>query len=257
MATRSEYEFLDWPTPIPFAHRGYSASAPENTMAAFDAAVAAGFRYLETDVRATSDGRPVLSHDSRLTRLADVDEAVESMTWNELQQIRIGGSEQVASLDELLTSWPAIRVNIDPKSDAAVEPLIAALRALRAVDRVCVGSFSQRRIDAVRSALGPTLCTSMGPVEAARLYLGSRLGLGRSFEAPCAQVPARRGPIPVIDRRLLDYAHDRGVAVHVWTVNEPEEMNELLDVGVDGVMTDRPLELRKVLERRGQWVADR
>lgn len=175
-----------------------------------------------------------------------------------MAEARIDGREPIVRLDDLLSTFPGARVNIDAKHDAVVEPLIRVLRDHRALDRVCIGSFSDRRIRAIRSKLGPDACTSLAQAEAAALRLGS-LGLGPLAAAAgrrgarCVQAPARLGRIPIVDARFVETAHRLGLPVHVWTVNDAAEMTRLLDLGVDGLMTDRPAILRDVLEGRGAW----
>ena len=152
-------------------------------------------------------------------------------------------------LDELLTEWPAARLNIDCKTDRAVEPLAAVLLRAAALERVCVASFSDRRTGRLRRRLGPALCTAAGPRELALLRLSGYAG--RSWQA--AQVPVRRGRVTVVNRRFVADAHRRGVPVHVWTIDDQMEMARLLDLGVDGLFTDRPAALKDLLVARGQW----
>ena len=152
-------------------------------------------------------------------------------------------------LDELLGSYPELRVNLDVKAPSAVGPLVAAIRRAGAVDRVCVGSFHDRLIPAVRMRLGPRLCTSLGP----RGILALRLGTLRTTAAGCAQVPPGLGLVRVIDPRFLNAAHRRGLPVHAWTINDRAEMARLLDLGVDGIMTDDAPGLREILEARQAW----
>jgi glycerophosphoryl diester phosphodiesterase len=251
------WPFLDWPGPLAFAHRGGASEAPENTMPAFANAVALGYRYLETDVHTTSDGVLVAFHDDRLDRVTDGRGRIAELPWSMVQQARVDGREPIPLLEDLLAAWPAVRVNIDPKHDAAVEPLADVLRRTRAVDRVCIGAFSDRRLARMRELVGPSLCTSMGPRQVALLSALARSGAGRGgrLVAPCAQVPPRAGKVPVVTAAFVAAAHRRGLQVHVWTVDDPAEMRRLLDLGVDGLMTDRPQVLKEVLEDRGEWVS--
>ena len=257
---RSSYPFLDSDRPVAFAHRGGAEDGRENTMTAFARAVALGYRYLETDVHATADGVLVVFHDRDLARLTDRVGIIRNLPWREVRRARVRGREPVPLLEDVLGTWPDVRVNIDVKDVPAVGPLVEVIRRTNAVRRVCVGSFSDRRLAAVRAALGPTLATSLGPRAAARLVLASSPApvgwlLTRLAPAgvPCAQVPPRLRGMPVITRRFLDAAHARGVVVHAWTVNDEAQMRRLLDLGVDGVMTDRLETLRDVLLERGQW----
>lgn len=246
------HPFLDWPGPIPFAHRGGASEAPENTMPAFQHAVDLGYRYLETDVHATADGVLVAFHDDDLARTTGRAGRISELSWEQVSAARVDGREPIPLLEDLLSSFPDARLNIDCKADAAIPALVACLRRARALDRVCVGAFSDSRLRALRRELGPDLLTSMGPRQIAGLKLAGR-PIGRSR---VAQVPVRQGRITVTDQRFVERAHAHGVVVHVWTIDEADEMHRLLDLGVDGLMTDRPVVLRDVLTSRGHWRAD-
>ncbi|MGW2873516.1 glycerophosphodiester phosphodiesterase [Kitasatospora sp. NPDC001225] len=269
------HPFLDHPGPLAFAHRGGDLGRPENSLAAFEAAVALGYRYLETDVHATADGVLVAFHDTHLDRVTDRAGAVAELPWESVRRARIGGTEPVPLLEDLLGAFPRARFNIDVKAAPAVGPLVEAIRRTDAWDRVCVGGFSDSRLAAVRTAAGPRLATSLGPREVARLRLRS---LAESFlpgrastrsgapsEAPsgapsgppfaglCAQVPERHRGVRVVDRAFVRTAHRLGLQVHVWTVDDPTRIRALLDLGVDGIMADRIDVLRDVLGERGCW----
>jgi glycerophosphoryl diester phosphodiesterase len=177
------------------------------------------------------------------------------LPWSDVQRARVDGTEPIPLLEDVLGTWPDLRVNIDPKADTAVEPLAEVLRRTNAVDRVCVAAFSDRRLARMRALLGPRLCTGMGPGAIARLRLASVGAPVGQIVAGCAQVPVRSNGIPIVDPRFVLAAHRRAQQVHVWTIDDPVEMDRLLDLGVDGIMTDRPAVLREVLERRGEWVA--
>jgi glycerophosphoryl diester phosphodiesterase len=226
-------------------------------MAAFAAAVGLGFRYLETDVHSTADGVLVAFHDDGLARTTGRRGRFEDRTWAELTAARVGG-EPLVRLEDLLATFPEARLNVDPKHDGAVGPLVALLGRPGVAGRVCVGAFSSSRVAAVRGALGGTACTAATPREVLRLRLAAwgvqplRAALD-ACGADCVQVPVRAGGIPLADRRLIDAAHEAGLPVHVWTVDEPAELDRLLDLGVDGLMSDRPDVLRAVLESRGAW----
>jgi glycerophosphoryl diester phosphodiesterase len=252
------HPFLDHVGPLAIAHRGGALEGQENTMAAFARAVALGYRYLETDVHATADGILVAFHDATLDRATDRTGKVAELPWRELRRARVGGTEPIPLLVELLERWPHVRVNVDPKSDAAVQPLIEVIQRTGAIDRVCVGSFSDRRLERMRVALGPRLCTSMGPHEVRRLRLASwaklpRPAISRTRAAACVQIPLRQGRITLAEPRLLQYAHALGLHVHVWTINDPKAMRRLLDLGVDGIVTDNVVALRSILQERGTW----
>lgn len=250
------FPFLDWPGPLAFSHQGarWDGGPGENTMSAFEAAIGLGYRYLETDVHATSDGVLVVMHDDTLDRVTDRIGTIGEMPWSEVRQARINGTEPVPLLEDLLGLWPEVRVNIDPKHDAAVAPLIEAIKRTNSIDRVCIGAFSDKRLARIQEELGPRVCTSMGPRQVARLVAASRGLPHGTFTAACVQVPPSRGPVSLVNRRFLKAAHERGLQVHVWTIDEPEHMRSLLDLGVDGIMTNRPDILKQVLDERDAWV---
>lgn len=251
------WPFLDHAGPLAFAHRGAHApdGAGENTMAAFRAAVEVGYAYVETDVHLTADGVVVAFHDDHLDRVTDRTGAIAELPWTEVAAAKVGADgDPVPRLDELLAAWPGLKVNIDPKHDRVVEPLAEVLRRADAVDRVCCGSFSDERLVRLRELLGPGLCTSLGPKATSKLAAAALGAPVRSLSGPCAQVPTHIGPSRLVTPRLVRTAHRLGVQVHVWTVDDAAEMDSLLDMGVDGLMTDQAERLKAVLERRGQWV---
>ena len=245
--------FLDHAGPAAIAHRGGAEEAPENTAAAFQAALDLGYRYLETDAHATADGVLAAFHDDTLDRVTDRGGGIGSLTWDEVGRARVDG-QPIPRLDDLLTAWPEARWIIDPKTDAAADLLPGVIERTGAIDRVCVGSFSDRRLARLRGILGPRLCTSMGPWSVLRLRLGSfGLPVG-GFDAACVQVSTHwRDRVRIVDRRFLDHARRRNLPVHVWTINDAETMGRLLDLGVDGIMTDRPSLLKSVMAERGLW----
>lgn len=251
----ARHPFLDHPGPIAFAHRGGNTHAPENTMAAFQDAVNLGFTHVETDVHATSDGVLVAFHDDGLLRTCGIDARIEESSWTTLKSARVGGSEPIPLLAEVLAAFPGLMINIDCKTTQAEEPLIRTLRDAGCLDRVCVGSFSDSRLARFRSEFGSALCTSTGPREVARLAAASVTGrfLAPRTPALAAQVPTRQGPLPVVTPRFVSLAHSRGLQVHVWTVDDPAEMTRLLDLGVDGIMSDDTRALRDVFRARGVW----
>jgi glycerophosphoryl diester phosphodiesterase len=258
----ADHAFFSGPHPRAFVHRGWHSgdlADMENSLSAFRRAAREGFRYLETDVHATSDGVVVVQHDPVLDRTTDSSGVVARLPWRTVRQARIGGREPVARLEDVLEELPDALLNIDCKADSAVDPLIETLRRTNSLHRVCVASFSEGRLARVRKRAGEAVLTSMGIRAIARLWASSRLppALLRSGYQRVAQVPVRQGRVTVVDRRLIARARQRGIEVHVWTVDDPAQMAELLDLGVDGLMTDRPDVLKGVLRGRGGWaVAD-
>jgi glycerophosphoryl diester phosphodiesterase len=207
-------------------------------------------------VRVTADGVPLAFHDARLNRVTDRAGKLADLAWSDVRAARIRGSEPIPLLTDVLTAWQETFVNLDVKSDDAVGPTVDAIRRTGTLDRVCVGAFSTSRIAAVRNALGPKLATSLGPRAALGLRFARVTRRNRGLLAGrCAQVPARIGRRLFVDERYVSIAHALGVPVHAWTVNDPTEMTRLLDLGVDGIMTDRAEVLRDLLVARNQWPA--
>ena len=253
----ARFAYLEGPTPLAMAHRGGAIEHLENTRPAFEACVAMGYRYLETDVRVTADGVLVVFHDPALDRVTDGTGRIEQLPWAEVAGARIGGREPVLRLEDLLGAWSDVRFNLDIKAAGVLAPLARTVRRMGLLDRICLGSFSDARVAAARRVFGPAVCTSLGPRGVAALRLSSysprAAGLVR-MQAGCAQVPLQLGGRALVDERFVAAAHARGLQVHVWTVDTPEEAAAMLDLGVDGIMTDRPAMLKQLLEDRGQWV---
>jgi glycerophosphoryl diester phosphodiesterase len=251
------------------AHRGWHIDAlagMENSMASLRRAVAEGYRYLEIDVHATSDSVVVVCHDATLDRTTDARGPIAAQPWDVVRTARIRGREAVPSLREVLDELPDALLNIDVKADPAVEPTLSLISELNAWNRVCLASFSAARLQRMRNAGGSRLITACSPAEVLRLRTRSWLRQSRgqtggqsrairrgSDGGQLAQVPVRHGPVTVVDAPVLAAAHAAGIEVHVWTINDAARMRTLLDLGVDGLISDRPDVLRDVLAERGQW----
>lgn len=257
MGRPAKFPYLEHSGLLAFAHRGGTSSHPENTMPAFQHAIDLGYRYIETDVHATRDGVLLAFHDEELDRVTDCSGRIDQMDYADVAKARVDGKEPIPLFADLLTTWPTVRINIDPKLDNAAAPLVKVLREANVLDRVCVTSFSDKRIDWIKSELGPDLCTGLGPKGTFRLRLSSVSGplkaMWGGYAAGCAQVPVRQNGFLIVDRAFVDRAHEVDVQVHVWTIDDPTEMGRLIDLGVDGLMTDQPEILKSVLEERGIW----
>jgi glycerophosphoryl diester phosphodiesterase len=249
---QSRFKFLEHDGVLAFAHRGGAREAPENTMKAFTYAVDLGYRYLETDAYATRDGVLISFHDDKLDRVTDRKGKIEDLTWDQLREASIGG-EPIPLMEDLVGAWSHTRINIDPKHDAAVAPLIALIKRMGLEDRVCIGSFSDKRIRQFQDAFEGKVCTSPGPSGILRLKSATMGFPSRNFREGCAQVPPRAQGLTLVDRRFVETAKRHDLQVHVWTIDDESEMNRLLDLGVQGLMTDRPSVLKRVLQSRGVW----
>jgi glycerophosphoryl diester phosphodiesterase len=247
--------FLDLPRPHAFAHRGGAAHAPENSWTAFEHAVKLGYAYLETDARATSDGKLVAFHDRTLNRVTGVPGRIGALPYREVAALRVAGTEPIPLIEDLLGAWPDVRFNIDLKDEPGIGLLPGVLRRTGAWDRVCVTSFSGGRLRAARGLFDRPVCMATSPATIAAVRYSIRPAppalLARRLArwgVRCAQVPGR-----VANSSFMRRAHGLGLDVHVWTINTGDQMARLLDMGADGIMTDDIVTLRDVLIERGQW----
>jgi glycerophosphoryl diester phosphodiesterase len=251
--------YLTHEHPIRFAHRGSRVLWPENTMTAFQGAVDLGYRYLETDVHVTRDDVVVVFHDDVLDRLTDGTGKVWDWRWEDLRTLDAAhhfAPDQgfplrcrgigIPTLEELVRTFPDALVNIDLKQNGIAERMAIEVDRLGIADRVMIASFHGRRIARFRRATGGTVATSAGPAEVAAAVAGRPGAVG----ADAFQVPEGGRGVRIVTRRFVERAHDAGKHVHVWTVNEVDAMHRLLDLGVDGIVTDRPDLLDDVLAER-------
>lgn len=250
--------YLDSPTPLAFAHRGGSEVADnlgiENSLAAFTHAYALGYRYLETDVRCSSDGVVYAFHDEALTRMTGNPGTFVALTSADVDSERLGGRESIPTLSALYEAFPDVRFNIDVKSDDAVDATCAEIEAYGAVARTCLASFEHSRLTRIRRRL-PAVATSGSTREVALVKFVPAFLL-RIWGGPkgiCLQVPVSHRGIRLVTRRFIRRAHALGQQVHIWTINDAAEINRLLDLGVDGIITDRTDVLKDVLVARGSW----
>ncbi|MCA0180497.1 MAG: glycerophosphodiester phosphodiesterase [Actinobacteria bacterium] len=243
----ADHPYFDLTGPVGLAHRGGALHTPnlqrENTIAAFAEAIRLGFRYLETDVHATKDGQLVAFHDTHLDRVTDGRGAIADVSSADLASVRTAAGDAIPTLVEVLESFPAAHVNIDVKAAGAIAPLIETVRSMDVLDRICVGSFSESRLRAVRKGLGPRLATAAGQAGIVGLrYAPLPLSRLLHSSSPVLQIPRRhvvRGRrIELVTPALVRRVHALGKHLHVWTIDDPREMTELLDLGVDGIVTD-------------------
>jgi glycerophosphoryl diester phosphodiesterase len=260
-----QHPYLGGGYPRAYAHRGWHVgdlAGCENTLAAFHRAVEEGFGYLELDVHASADGVPVVHHDATLDRTTDGAGLIADLPAAALTQVRVNGREPIPLLEQVLTELPTIRMTIELKAHGVVEPVLAVLERTDSWHRVCLGSYHDGRLTRARNAAGARLFTSLAQASAfglrARAWLDalprplSQLP-GPPVRGNLAQLPRRFGALTVVDETLLRTAHAGGREVHVWTVDDPAEMSALLDLGADGLISDRPDLLREVLHSRDTW----
>lgn len=241
---------------LAFAHRGANQLAPENTHAAFQIAHELGYRIIETDVQSSSDGVLYCFHDDHLQCTTGDPRKFENVHSQDIDQLRINGMHAIPKLAELFEAFPEAYFNIDIKSWSATGPFIALATSMNACDRLCVGSFNQRRIKAVTSSLSQSPpARSLGTGGVARFYLKHLLNWPGNIRANCAQLPVSYFGIKLITPQTLVYAKSKGLKIHVWTINQADEIQRLIDLGVDGIMTDDCVLLKSILEKNGLWDA--
>jgi glycerophosphoryl diester phosphodiesterase len=253
-----QFEFLDHPGPIPFAHRGGKGDWPENSWPAFENAVSLGFRYIETDVRATRDDVALLIHDQNLKRVSGREASIRSIDSQDATQLDLGDGRAIPRLEEVFDRWRDLRLNIDIKHPSALEPTIRAIQRADAVKRVCITSFQDFTIARARRYLGDGLCTGGGIASVSFLKAGSiafpSIKIRRYRpRVNVIQVPKKFHGISVCDAQFIRYASFLQLPVHAWTINDVGSMEDLLTMGVQGLITDHPQTLKNLLIRRGEW----
>lgn len=239
---------------ICFAHRGGGAEQPENSAKAFLAARAMGYRYIEIDVQATSDGRLIVFHDDTLDRTTSGTGDISTLPYARVREALIGGSEPIMTLEQALEDFPDIRFNVDIKTEQALQPTLDLMAKMKCFERICLASFSDDRLRKVRRAFGPEVCTSAGPQGVFALKLGSwRLPMLR-VHVQCAQVPISEYGITIVTPAFIKHCNKKGIAVHVWTINDEDNMRRLIRLGVNGLISDHPTLLKQVAKEEGVWV---
>jgi glycerophosphoryl diester phosphodiesterase len=254
------YAFLEPPF-IAFAHRGGATYPPnrhrENSLHSFAEAAALGYRYLETDVHATADGVLIAFHDNKLDRVTDGRGAIADLTYEQVSQAKIHGVDDIPRFEDLLTSFPDARFNVDAKSRTSVDLLADLIIAHQAQDRVCVNSFSIRRLHRLRRRLGPQVASGASALAIALYRFAPRLTRIINTTAPVLQIPMEQKILGIRFRvctpSLVRAAHSSGKLVHIWTIDDPQTMAKLIDGGADGIFTDRIDLLKDLLQQRGLW----
>lgn len=238
---------------LAFAHRGGNEFAPENSFRAFKSAVDIGYKYLETDVHLTKDGFLIAFHDDTLDRVTDKSGLIRDLTLSEIKKAKIAGTDEIPLLSELLNSFTDCFFNIDCKVDETVQPLINLINNKDFINRVCIGSFSQKRINFIRKSLGKEVKTSMGPAEVILSKFLSYTSLGYNFKSSYTSIPIRRYGINLLDERNINYLKSNNQKVIAWTINDEDQMKMLINIGIDGIMTDNLTLLKKVLIEENLW----
>jgi glycerophosphoryl diester phosphodiesterase len=255
------------PRPWVIAHQGGDGLWPSDTMFAFERAAEMGVDVLEMDMHSTADGELVLMHDSTVDRTTNGTGRINEMTLAEIKALDAGynWSEDdgqtfpfrdmgitVPTLEEVFTAYPDYRMNIEIKQaePSIIEPFCQMIRDNQMENHVLVPSFNQESVNEFRQAC-PEVATSAGESEVIAFFVLSKLFLENIYspKATALQVPETRSGLTVLTQRLIDAAHRRNLEVHPWTVDETEDMQRMLDMGVDGIITDRPDLMMELLGR--------
>ena len=240
------HQYLNHKNYITLAHRGGSLETHENTLEGFNYAVKIGCNYIETDVQASKDEIPYIFHDDDLKRVAGIDKKFNDLNSYEIDKIRIFGDCKIPRLIDCLNAFSEIKFNIDLKTDEVMIPALKILSEQKTYDRVCIASFSDRRLAYTRQHY-PKFCTSMGPSEIFKIKLMS-LGLNVfNIEGDCVQVPIYKYGVKLVTKHFINFIHERGLKIHVWTINDSNVMDNLIELGVDGIITDKPSELNNLI----------
>ena len=244
----SIHPYLNQPGISISAHRGGSIEAPENTLESFKYAIDLGSAYIETDVQLSADGIPFIFHDNDLSRLLGKDIIFNSLHSNEINQLRLFESYQIPTLEEALKKFPGAYFQIDVKTDEVALPTMQVIQDLGAFNRVCIASFSSKRLKLVKKNF-PETCLSMGPMEILKLLLSSFGLYNKKVQGDCLQIPIYHYGIKLVTKRFVKFVQSLGLKIHVWTINDENTMQKLINIGVDGIITDRPKLLKDVLSR--------
>jgi len=236
-----------------FAHRGASDLSTENTMKSFSLAYQLGFKNFELDVQASADGAVFVSHDDNLERILGERIFLSKLTHSEIKRLQSSYGYKIPTLQSVLEQFPDARLNIDAKSWKVVEPLCDVIKSTNCFDRICIGGFNDLRVLNLIQRLGPSVCYSLGPLGVIYCYIGFMFKKQPKFRAGCIQIPESWLGFRLISKNFIEFVHQIGLMVHVWTVNDESKMRKLIEVGVDGIMTDNCVGLKKVMQEYNLW----
>ena len=229
------------------AHRGGAEESFENTLESFEYSQSIGCEFIETDVQASSDGVPYIFHDDDLKRILNKSVKFNELSSKEIDELQIFEKYKIPKLSETLIQFPNLLFQIDFKTDEVVDPALNVIHELNVMDRVCIASFSSNRLNKVRS-LNSELCISMGPSEVLKTFLSSWNLYKGEIVGDCLQIPIRYYGLKIVTKRFVDFVHSKGLKIMVWTINDVKTFKYLIDLGVDGIITDKPKLLFETLD---------
>ena len=230
------------------AHRGGADESFENTLESFDYSKSLGCKFIETDVQVSADGIPYIFHDDDLKRVLNMSSRFDSLSSQEIDKLKIFDQYRIPKLEEALNEFPDISFQIDFKTDEVVAPALDVIKKTKSFERICVASFNSERLKRVRSTY-PDLCISMGPNEVIKTLISS-FGLYKgAIDGDCLQIPIRYYGVRVVTKRFVKYLKSRGLKIMVWTINDVKTFEYLIELKVDGIITDKPKLLFETLSK--------
>ena len=253
ITSQSFLEYINTTNIVPIAHRGASLLASENSFDSFRKALELGYRVIETDIHGSKDGTAYIFHDSTLERLTGENLKISDLKDVDIDSLRVNTSSIIPRLSNVFEEFPKGLFNLDAKTWESTMPIVNTIKKMACRSRVCIGSFNNKRIDAIIRELGAETCHSMGTSNVIKFYFGAQLGIRQNFTAQCIQLPIKQFGISLITEKVLRYARKLGIKTHFWTINSPATMQRLIELKVDGIMTDDCVLLKKIMEKQNKW----
>ena len=226
-----------------FVHRGDASSYIENTLEAFKSAETLGYKYIETDLRETKDGKIITFHDANIKRITGSNITINRSSLSDIRMRRLPKNETIPTIDEVLEELPDSYFNMDLKVSNMEEKVLKKIKSHNALDRICLGSFNSKTIKKI-NVLEPKIITSMGLAQVVKYKF-----FNIKSNSKLIQIPVSWNGIKVITKGFIEKLHNDNLKVHVWTINKENEMQRLIDMGVDGIMTDNAIGLMNVMKK--------
>ena len=253
ISSQSFLEFIRSTNIVPIAHRGASLLASENSFESFRKAFDLGYRVIETDIHSSKDGTAYIFHDITLERLTGENLKISDLKDVDIDSLKINNSSIIPRLSNVFEEFPEGLFNLDAKTWKSTTPIVDTIQNMGCRSRVCIGSFNDRRVHAIIKELGLETCHSMGTSNVIKFYLGAQLGVEQHFTSQCIQLPIKMFGISLTTRKVLSYARKLGIKIHFWTINNPVIMQQLLELNVDGIMTDDCVLLKEIMKEQNKW----
>lgn len=253
ISSQSFLEYINNINIVPIAHRGASLLASENSFASFRTALDLGYRVIETDIHSSKDGTAYIFHDNTLERLTGENLKISNLKDVDIDSLKVNQSSIIPRLSNVFEEFPEALFNLDAKTWEATIPVANTIKNMECSSRVCIGSFNNERINAIIRELGVETCHGMGTSNVIKFYFGAQLGIEQNFTAQCIQLPIGQFGISFMTEKVLQYARKLGIKIHFWTINDSVTMQRLLELDVDGIMTDDCVLLKDVMKKQNKW----